>query len=145
MKKVVFVMLIMLISVYLLSGCDNISPENSDSQLTNDTFDMNTEHNEIPNDPQSAIPVTSHGYVLYVSEDGFVAHINAYGNVFVKNKGSDSIDIFDTVIIEYFEANLFSESGSFDIAGEPTEQYSYTLEAISVRVADPSKGDPVFG
>ena len=100
--------------------------------------------NEVPNDPQSATHITSHGYVLYVSEDGFVAHINAYGNVFVKNKGSDIIDIFDTVIIEYYEANLFRESGSFDIAGE-IEQYSYMLEAISVRVADPSKGDLVFG
>ena len=100
--------------------------------------------NEVPNDPQSATHITSHGYVLYVSEDGFVTHINAYGNVFVKNKGSDIIDIFDTVIIEYYEANLFRESGSFDIAGE-IKQYSYMLEAISVRVADPSKGDLVFG
>ena len=82
--------------------------------------------------------------MLYVSEGGFFAHINAYGNVFVKNKSSNSIEIFDTVIIEYYEANLFRESGSFDIAGE-TEQYSYMLEAISVRVADPSNGDPVFG
>ncbi|MBO5043232.1 MAG: hypothetical protein J6D87_09725 [Clostridia bacterium] len=106
--------------------------------------ELNNEYNEIPNDPQSATSITSHGYVLYVSEDGFVAHINAYGNVFVKNKGSDAIDVFDTVIIEYYEANLFRESGSFDIAGE-IEQYSYMLEAISVRVADPSKGDPVFG
>ena len=106
--------------------------------------ELKNEYDEIPNDPQSTIPVTSYGYVLYVSEGGFVAHINAYGNVFVTNKSSNSIEIFDTVIIEYYEANLFRESGSFDMAGE-TEQYSYMLEAISVRVADPSNGDPVFG
>ena len=41
--------------------------------------------------------------------------------------------------------NLLKESGTFiDRLGE-TRQYSYTLKASSVRIADPSNGDPVFG
>lgn len=82
-----------------------------------------------------------------MSDDGFIAYINGIGNVFIKYDAAGSkIQVFDTVVVEYDSEDLVVENGQYiDVAGENVT-YSYKLNnPESVRKADPSKGEPVFG
>ena len=85
-------------------------------------------------------------YVLHVKPDGFVAYINDIGEVYIQYPNAlNQIEKFDTVIIEYYETNLIKTDGTYmDVSGERAS-YSYKIaNPKSVRVADPSNGDPVF-
>ena len=90
---------------------------------------------------------TAYCYVLNVTANGFVAGINGVGDVFVKyDNANQHIELFDTVILEYYETDLIEKSGTYtDVLGERAS-YSYKItDPKSVRVADPSKGELVFG
>ena len=85
-------------------------------------------------------------YVLHVKSNGFVANINDVGTVYIEYPNDlNQIEIFDTVIIEYYETNLIKTNGTYiDVSGERAS-YSYKIaNPKSVRVADPSDGEPVF-
>ena len=85
-------------------------------------------------------------YVLHVKPDGFVAYINDIEEVYIQYPNAlNQIEKFDTVIIEYYETNLIKTDGTYmDVSGERAS-YSYKIaNPKSVRVADPSNGDPVF-
>ena len=91
--------------------------------------------------------ITAYCYVLCVKSDGFVANINDVGDVFIKYANAKQhIEVFDTVIVEYDKADLEEKSGTYtDVSGEKAT-YSHKLtNPKNVRVADPSKGDLVFG
>ena len=144
MKQTLSTLFVLLLCISVFAGCDKNSTAEPNSTGIN-TTDDDTTGSVITTDPQSETRLTAYGYVLYVAEDGFVASINGLGDVFVKDMDTYSIEIFDTAIIKYYEDNLLKESGTFiDRLGE-TRQYSYTLKASSVRIADPSNGDLVFG
>ena len=84
-------------------------------------------------------------YVVHTAQDGFVVHINDLGYVFVKHADSE-IKLFNTVVIEYDAADLTKTDGSYlDLDGS-SQSYSYMLQKTrGIRLADPSKGEPVFG
>ena len=90
---------------------------------------------------------TAYCYVLGVTANGFVAHINGVGDVFIKYANAKQhIEEFDTVIVEYYKANLIEKAGTYTDPSDEKATYSYTVASpISVRVADPSKGELVFG
>ena len=114
---------------------------------------------DIPDPPQQTetMPTTTAGsdaasgiaiaycYVVYTAPDGFVVHINDLGYVFVKHADSE-IKLFNTVVIEYDAADLTKTDGSYlDLDGS-SQSYSYMLQKTrGIRLADPSKGEPVFG
>ena len=86
-------------------------------------------------------------YVVYVESNGFVADIIDVGVAYIEySNANQEIELFDTVIIEYYETDLIEKSGTYtDVSGERAS-YSYKItDPKAVRVADPSKGEPVFG
>ena len=89
----------------------------------------------------------SYCYVSYVTSDGFVAGINDIGRVFVEYANADEdIKLFDTVIVEYGTDDLIEENGSYVAITGNEARWSYRIKnPKKVRVADPSKGEPVFG
>ena len=84
-------------------------------------------------------------YVVHTAPDGFVVHVNDLGYVFVKHADSE-IKTFHTVVIEYDVADMTKTDGSYiDIDGS-SQSYSYILQKTrGIRLADPSKGEPLFG
>ena len=85
-------------------------------------------------------------YVVYVESNGFVADIIDVGVAYIEySNANQEIELFDTVIIEYDEADLIEENGTYtDITGE-SASFSYKITNLnSVRVADPSTGEEVF-
>ena len=86
-------------------------------------------------------------YVAHVDSNGFVADIIDVGVAYIEySNANQEIELFDTVIIEYYETDLIEKSGTYtDVSGERAS-YSYKItDPKSVRVADPSKGEPAFG
>ena len=86
-------------------------------------------------------------YVVYVDDTGFVCQIEDVGDVYVKCPTGDyGIKTFDTVIMTY-DLNAITESGGTYIPFEDHEAtYDHTLESVrAIRIADPGKGEPVFG
>ncbi len=84
-------------------------------------------------------------YVLGVAEDGFITNIDDLGRVFVKYENAQQhIKMFDTVVIKYNDVNLKETSG-YIVVGKHKISYSYILEEVqSLRLSDPSKGEPLF-
>ena len=113
-----------IILIFSMVGCNQPSTSNGESDAT-----------------------TAYCYVLGVTADGFVANINGVGDVFIKYANAKQhIEEFDTVIVEYYKANLIEKAGTYTDPSNEKATYSYTVASpISVRVADPSKGEPVFG
>jgi hypothetical protein len=88
--------------------------------------------------------------VLCLKEDGIViAIIEAEQTryVYVKHVDADlGIEPLDTVVIEFAEQDLKSESGTFTDAFGEEQDYSYILETPkSIRLADSSVGEPTYG
>lgn len=123
MKKLTAVFLIIIL-IFSMVGCNQPSTSNDEGNTT-----------------------TADCYVLGVTANGFVASINGVGEVFVKySNANQHIELFDTVIVEYYEADLIEKAGTYTDPGDEKATYLYTVASpISVRVADPSKGEPVFG
>ena len=87
----------------------------------------------------------AYGYVVYAAQDGFVVDINDLGYVFVKHADPE-IRMFHTVVIEYDIADMVETYGSYPDIDGSTLSYSYILSKTrGVRLADPSKGEPLFG
>ena len=85
-------------------------------------------------------------YVAHVDSNGFVADIIDVGVAYIEySNANQEIEMFDTVIIEYEEADFIEENGKYiDITGQ-SASFSYKITNLnSVRVADPSKGEEVF-
>ena len=56
------------------------------------------------------------------------------------------IGLLDMVVMEFDETDLKSAAGTFLTVGEEEQTYSYILvDPKSIRLADPSKGEPTFG
>lgn len=85
-------------------------------------------------------------YVRRVTEDGIITNIDNLGSVFVKYENAQqSIKPYDTVVIKYKDINLTKTSG-YIVIKEEKVFYSYILEEVqSLRLSDPSKGEPLFG
>ena len=127
MKKFLAVLLLLMV-LFALTACGNTYKDTSPSN-------------------DQANTITAYCYVLCVKSDGFVANINDVGDVFIKYANAKQhIEVFDTVIVEYDKADLVEKSGTYtDVSGEKAT-YSHKLtNPKNVRVADPSKGDLVFG
>lgn len=88
-----------------------------------------------------------YGYVIDVERNAFIVSINDVGYVRVKYSGAkDVVEVYDTVIISYDDSALIEKGGTYIDDSWYVEKYEYTLEKLkSFRVADPSKGDLVFG
>ncbi len=128
MKKLTtFVLILTLLLSF--AGCDS---EETDS--TSNTIESKTELTGV---------TESYSYVQWTYQSGFIASINGIGRVFIEYDNADSeFKMFDTAIVEYDSSDLVEESGSFG----DYEGYSYKIKSPkSVRKADPSKGEPVFG
>lgn len=91
--------------------------------------------------------IKAYCYVGYVDSNGFVADIGDIGKVYIEYPNAkEQIELFDTVVLEYYESKLTETDGTYIGVAGGTETYSYTLKSPkSLRVADPSKGEPVFG
>lgn len=123
MKKLTALLLVMIL-IFSMIGCNNPSSNDRNGDV---------------------IEVSC--YVTCVKFNGFVAHIYDVGYVFVKYANAKKqIDVFDTVIVEYYENELIEKNGTYvDVSGERMN-YSYMIKSpVSARIADPSKGEPVFG
>ena len=98
-------------------------------------------------DEQDAEAVKAYCYVGYVDSHGFVADIGDIGRVYIEYPNAkEQIKLYDTVIIEYVTSQLTETDGTYIGVAGGTETYSHTLKSLkSLRVADPSKGDHVFG
>ena len=85
--------------------------------------------------------------VVSVREDGIVVEIENVGVVYVKNISADlKIEALDTVVMEFSETDLKSESGKFVDAFGEEQSYAFILETPqSIRLADPAAGEPTFG
>ena len=87
--------------------------------------------------------------VLCLKEGGIVVEIPDMdlGYVYVKYSNSDlEIAPLDTVVIEFTESDLKLASEKFTDFFEEELTYSYILEnPKSIRLADPSSGEPTFG
>ena len=123
LKKIIAFFLSLLLTLTITS-CKESTPQDSSGDITE-----------------------SYCYVSYVTTNGFAAHINDIGCVFIEHKNANKqIELFDTVIVKYHTSDLTEDNGSYiGVAGEK-ETYSYRIKnPKSVRLADPSKGEPVFG
>ena len=91
--------------------------------------------------------VESYCYVVCVKRNGFIVSINDVGYVYIRYAhAKDEIEIYNTVIVEYDPADLMEQSGIYIGSAGEIEEYSFKLQnPRSVRIADPSKGEPVFG
>ncbi|MBQ7830286.1 MAG: hypothetical protein IJ345_08455 [Clostridia bacterium] len=98
-------------------------------------------------DEDYSLTVLSFGYVTYVFEDGFVADFNGIGSVLVEYQDADqSIGLFDTVAVRYYEEHLIKSEGTYTGVAGGTESYSYILSnPQNVRLSDPSNDEPIFG
>ena len=83
--------------------------------------------------------------VLCVMDDGFVVWIPDIGNVYVTQfAGSVTIYPLGTVVMEFYECDLVSDSGAFTDAFGEKQMYSYILENLkSIRL--PTENEPTFG
>lgn len=124
MKKLISLVLV-LVCVLTFAGCKN---DIAKSESKGDT-------------------VKSYCYVTYVTTDGFAANINDIGCVFIEYADAkDQIELFDTVVVEYHADDLIKENGSYIGVAGNEEVWSYRIkDPQNVRVADASKGEPVFG
>ena len=95
-------------------------------------------------------------YVRAVSPDGFLADLyDAEGmetickDVYIPYTGADkSFCEYDTVVIEYDEADLTAQEGivpGFEDLEIVYKYQCYLSNVSSARPADPSKGEPTFG
>lgn len=87
--------------------------------------------------------------VLCIKEDGIVVEIpdTDLGYVYVKYTNADlKIEPLDTVVIEFSESDLKSENEKFtDFFGEELTYLNILENPKSIRLADPSIGEPTFG
>ena len=121
MKRILLTVLAIMLCLTIFSGCNSSS---NDGKL-----------------------IEAYCYVTCVKYDGFVAHINDVGYVFIKYANAKKqFEVFDTVIVEYYDTDLIEKNGTYtDHSGEKGT-YSYKIaKPQNVRVADPSNGEPVFG
>ena len=134
MKKLI-ALIFTVILIFSMVACNQPSTSNDESNSIK--ADINGESDA----------TTAYCYVLNVTANGFVAGINGVGDVFVKYANANQhIELFDTVILEYYENDLIEKVGTYTSPGDEKATYSYTVASpISVRVADPSKGELVFG
>ena len=145
MKKLTAVFLTIIL-IFSMVGCNQPSTSNDEGNTT--TENTNDENDSTKTNINGGRDTTTADcYVLGVTANGFVASINGVGDVFVKySNANQHIELFDTVIVEYYEADLIEKAGTYTDPGDEKATYSYTVASpISVRVADPSKGEPVFG
>ena len=145
MKKLTALFLTIIL-IFSMVGCNQPSTSNGEGNTT--TENTNDENNFIKTNVNGeSDATTAYCYVLEVTANGFVANINGVGDVFIKYANAKQhIEEFDTVIVEYYKANLIEKAGTYTDPSDEKATYSYTVASpISVRVADPSKGEPVFG
>ena len=87
--------------------------------------------------------------VLCIKEDGIVVEIpdTDLGYVYVKYTNADlEIEPLDTVVIEFSESDLKSANEKFtDFFGEELTYLNILENPKSIRLADPSIGEPTFG
>ena len=143
MMEKITILFLMIALILTAGGCA------SDSSGDDDSVDTNGTSTEVTTalEDESAARIESYGYVVSVKRNGFVASINEIGYVYIRYDGAkDEIELYDTVIVEYSAADLIEKNGLYMGSGGEIERYSYQIkEPRRVRVADPSKGEPVFG
>ena len=83
--------------------------------------------------------------VLCVMDDGFVVWIEDIGNVYVKQFAAGvKISPLGTVVMEFYDRDLVSDSGTFTDPFGKEQNYSYILEnPKSIRL--PTENEPTFG
>ena len=143
MMEKITILFLMIALILTAGGCA------SDSSGDDDSVDANGTSTEVTTalEDESAARIESYGYVVSVKRNGFVASINEIGYVYIRYDGAkDEIELYDTVIVEYSSADLIEKNGLYMGSDGEIERYSYQIkEPRRVRVADPSKGEPVFG
>ena len=84
-------------------------------------------------------------YIGGINEDGFVASLDGYGTVFFEYYEADKFFYQCNSVAVYFdEDTLQNIEGTFEARdGEVT--YNSKVRAVSVRMTDPKKGEPMFG
>lgn len=97
--------------------------------------------------PEAAETQTASCRVQCVTEDGLIVWIEHTGYVYVKNVSTGlDIQTLDTVVMEFSESDLEAADGTFLNFDGNELRYSYILEKpSSIRLADPSSGEPTFG
>lgn len=83
--------------------------------------------------------------VLCVMDDGFVVWIEDIGNVYVKQLPANvKISALGTVVMEFYQRDLVSASGTFTDYFGKEQNYSYILEnPKGIRL--PTENEPTFG
>ena len=83
--------------------------------------------------------------VVCVREDGMILDIEQLGYVYVKTANGD-FAILSTVVMEFSESDLKPANGTFLKFDGSEQNYSYIIETPkSIRLADPTAGEPTFG
>ena len=121
-KALFFVFSIMLCILFLCSGCSQPEPS-AEKEEARSKFCR----------------------VLCVMDEGFVVWIEDIGNVYVTQFiGGVEIRPLGTVVMEFYESDLVSKSGTFIDAFGKEQEYSYILEKPkSIRL--PTENEPTFG
>lgn len=124
MRKLIAILLsvIMIFSLVVFTGCDE------DEQGTDENDQIRSEF----------------VYVLWVGENSFIAGLINDEKTWIKCEGiGDEIDVFDTVLVEY-DINAVEKSMGLSENGE--DLYYYIIhKVVNVRLADPDKGEHLFG
>ena len=81
-----------------------------------------------------------------IEEDGIIVLKSAEEYIFVKYTDANlEIELHDTVVIDFSDSDLKPANGKFIAFDGSEHRYSYILENVkSIRLADPSKGEPTF-
>ena len=96
---------------------------------------------------QELLTETAYLYVGYVDAQGFFADLDGVGRTYICYPCADEeIKICDTVAVRYFKQDVVAEHGSVTMITGYDSYYEHVLnKVISLRPADPKKGEPVFG
>ena len=143
MRTKITILFLLIALILSVGGC--VSDSSGDDESV-DASGASTEDTSALGDEADAL-IESYCYVVCVKRNGFVASINDVGYVYIRyDDAEDEIELYNTVIVEYSSADLIEKNGIYIGSAGEIEQYSFQIkEPRSVRVADPSKGEPVFG
>lgn len=90
---------------------------------------------------------TVYVYVAQVGDDYVIGDIGGEGTVKVMcDAKEEGFEVFDTLRIQYREADLVAEGGTFtSVVGNPATYDKVLTAVVSVRESRPQWGEPLYG
>ena len=145
MKKFFLLCFVLLWTPFAV-GCGNHSADDAEGTI-NSMDDTATSETVTLSEAESAEFIESYCYVICVRTNGLIVSVNDVGYIYVHcSDAKDRFKRYNTVVVEYAPDDLEEKRGFYMDDGGEIGQYSFKIKnPRGVRLADPSRGEPVFG